>query len=223
MSNSTPHPARPAPEAQSRNDELDGLEPPEFEPAQPRPRFDGWTPNRQATFIEALAESGCVTEACRAVGMSPRSAYALRARIDAVSFRNAWDAALDYAVRRLSDAVLSRAINGVAVPVFFQGEQIGERRYYNERLAMFLLRYRDPLRYGKWLDRREHCGHPEGAAIELGAAKRAVRQDAGLSAREVADCVSLRLDEIAEKIRLMEQSEDDRKAGPREQEEGDVA
>lgn len=62
------------------------------------------------------------------------------------------------AIRRLSDAVVSRAINGVAVPVFFQGEQIGERRHYDEQLAMVLLRYRDPLRHGKWLDKREQRG-----------------------------------------------------------------
>src|SRR5690606_34866623 len=138
------------------------------------------------------------TKACRAVGMSERSAYALRARADAISFRNAWDTALDYAIRRLSDAALSRALNGVTVPVFFQGEQIGERRYYDERLTMFLLRYRDPLRYGKWLDRREYSGHVEGRALELSAAKRAVREDAGLDVDQTGDRVSQRLDEIAE-------------------------
>ena len=182
------------------DDERDALEPPEFEPARPRRRFDGWTPARQVRFIEALAESACVADACRAVGMSERSAYALRARADAVSFRNAWDAAQDYAIRRLSDAVLSRAVNGVAVPVFFQGRQVGEKRYYDERLAMFLLRCRDPLRYGKWLDRRDYSGHPEGSALELAAAKRAVREDADLSVDEVTDRISQRLDEIAEKM-----------------------
>jgi hypothetical protein len=179
-------------------DDRSAFEPPEFEPAHPRPRFDGWTAERQTQFIQALGESGCVTEACRAVGMSERSAYALRARVDAVSFRNAWDAALDYAIRRLSDAALSRALNGVAMPVFFQGEQIGERRYYDERLTMFLLRYRDPLRYGRWLDRRDHFGHAEGSALELAAAKRAVRDDAGLGADETGDRVAQRLAEIAE-------------------------
>jgi hypothetical protein len=182
------------------NEDLASFEPPEFEPAYPRPRFDGWTAERQASFIQALGESGCVAEACRSVGMSERSAYSLRARADAVSFRNAWDAALDYAIRRLSDRALSRALNGVTLPVFYQGEQIGERRYFDERLAMFLLRYRDPLRYGKWLDRQDHLGHPEGSALDLFAAKRAVREDAGLGTEETPDRVELRLDEIAERI-----------------------
>ena len=51
--------------------------------------------------------------------------------------------------RRLRDAAQSRAVNGVARPVFYKGEQIGERRYYDERLTMFILR----LRFGSWRDR----------------------------------------------------------------------
>jgi hypothetical protein len=227
MDDPTRNPPRESPaDAAARlltDDERDTHVPPEFEPARPRPRFDGWTPNRQVAFIEALAESGCIAEACRAVGMSERSAYSLRARADAISFRNAWDAALDYAMRRLSDAVLSRALHGVAVPVFFQGQQIGEKRYYDERLAMFLLRCRDPLRYGKWLDRRDYAGHPEGSALELAAAKRAVREDADLSADEVADRVSQRLDEIAEKLAAPRDAERREREAEEAEDEGDVS
>lgn len=218
MNDSSKRPRRAAPEPF----DPDAFEPPEFEPAQPRPRFDGWTAARQATFIQALAEGGCVADACRAVGMSQRSAYALRARADAISFRNAWDAALDYAIRRLSDAVLSRALHGVAVPVFFQGQQIGEKRHYDERLAMFLLRYRDPLRYGKWLDRREYSGHPEGNAIELATARRAVREDAGLSAVEMGERASQRFAEIAGKMDAMARAERGHEEPPEAQNEGDV-
>lgn len=140
----------------------------EFVPASPRERHDGWTPEKQVDFIEALGECGCVTEACERVGLSPSTAYRLRRRIDAYSFRAAWDAALDYAIRRLSDAAFSRALHGVARPVWFQGEQVGERRYYDERLTMFLLRYRDPDTYGAWRDRREPRRRPDAQAIALG-------------------------------------------------------
>jgi len=64
--------------------------------------------------------------------------------------------------------VLSRAIHGVAPPVFFQGQQIGERRYYDERLAMFILRYRDAPRFGRWLDRMEVERPPDALATRLG-------------------------------------------------------
>ena len=62
-----------------------------FAPVPTKRRHDGWTPTRQNDFIAALAESGCVTEACAAVRMSPKSAYALRARPDASTFRQAWE------------------------------------------------------------------------------------------------------------------------------------
>lgn len=143
-----------------------------------RPRHDGWSPDKQVGFIEALAECGCVEDACRRVGMSPQSAYALRRRVDAQSFRIAWDAALDYAVRRLSDAAFARALNGVVRPVFYQGEQVGERRYFNERLTMFLLRYRDPQRYGAWLDQHIFTQHPDGPALLLSKAVDRVELDA---------------------------------------------
>lgn len=125
----------------------------DFTPIPLRPRHDGWSPDKQVAFIEALAECGCVDEACKRVGMGRASAYALRARPDAIAFRLAWDAALDHAIRALTDAAFSRALNGVVRPVFYKGEQVGERRYFDERLTMFLLRYRDPARYGAWLDR----------------------------------------------------------------------
>ncbi|MCW4462190.1 hypothetical protein OK349_10775 [Sphingomonas sp. BT-65] len=144
----------------------DGLDTP-FDPVPTRPRHDGWTPEKQTGFIDALAESGCVTEAAARVGMSATTAYTLRRRPDAQSFRMAWEAALDHAVQRLSDAAFARALNGVSRPVFFQGEQVGERRYYDERLTMFLLRYRDPVRYGAWLDDMIAERHPDGAALAL--------------------------------------------------------
>ncbi|MCY7272131.1 MAG: hypothetical protein LH485_08805 [Sphingomonas bacterium] len=124
----------------------------DYVPVELRHRLDGWTPARQVDFLLALSESACVDDACRTVGMSPASAYALRRRIEAVSFRKAWEAALDYGVARLADAALSRALNGVARPVFYKGEQVGERRYFDERLTMFILRLRDSRNYGQWRD-----------------------------------------------------------------------
>ena len=118
--------------------------------------------------------------------MTARSAYRLRARAEANIFRQAWDIALDYAIRNLTDAALGRALHGVARPVFYQGEQIGERRYYDERLTQFLLRYRDPVRYGAWRDSYEARRHPDGAAIVLANALN-VLMDAGHGVEPPAD------------------------------------
>ncbi len=125
----------------------------QFEPAKLRARRDGWTPEKQIRFIQVLAATCCVEEACRAVGMSDTSAYTLRDRPAGASFRRAWDAALDCSAHRLEQASFDRTINGVARPIFYKGEQVGETRHFDERLTMFLLRHRRPARYGKWIER----------------------------------------------------------------------
>jgi hypothetical protein len=140
---------------------------PGFVPAPLRTRADGWSPRRQEDFIRALAETGCVREAAKRVRMGVSGAYALRARDDAQSFRYAWDAAIDMAMPRMSDAAISRAIHGVPVPIFYRGEQVGETRRFDERLVMFLLRYRDPVRYGRWRDRIAFDRHPDGPALSF--------------------------------------------------------
>ena len=158
-----------------------------FEPVPIRPRRDGWTPKRQTDFIEALASCCCVDEASKRVGMHRSTAYDLRARKDAASFRAAWEAALDHGIQRLSDAAFSRAIRGVSRPVFYKGEQIGERLYFDERLTMFLLRYRDPYRYGRWRDRTEIQIPEDGIARymwhQIDRAERDARDDIRGTAR----------------------------------------
>ena len=111
-------------------------------------RHDGWTAPRQRAFIEALAETGSVTAAARRINMASEGAYALRRAPGAESFAAAWEAALVSGVQRLTDIAFERAIEGVPVPIFHKGEQVGERRWYNDRLLMFVLRHHQPDRYG---------------------------------------------------------------------------
>ncbi|WP_375392301.1 hypothetical protein [uncultured Sphingomonas sp.] len=150
---------------------------PAFTPVASRHREDGWTAERQVAFVEALAATANVQAACKAVGMSTSSAYDLRARPGATSFREAWGVALDYAVHRLGEAAFDPALNGTATPVFFQGEQIGERRRFDEKLTMFILRLRDPERFGRWREAMTPMachGRGSGQAHEFHAARLAV-------------------------------------------------
>lgn len=171
MTPRTPTPARLAP-ATSRRRLLPDIDRPDlsFEPVVLRARHDGWTPQRQNDFIQALAASGCVSDAAKSVGMSATTAYELRQRFDAQPFRLAWDAALDYAIRRLSDVAYSRAIYGDVIPHYYKGELVGEHRRYDSALTRFLLRYRDPLHYGRDLDKKEYCGTDEFMAVRLASA-----------------------------------------------------
>ena len=108
-------------------------------------RHDGWTPLRQVTFLRALASSHSVSQAARMVGMSRQSAYALRARLKGEPFDLAWHAALRCRLDELAEAALERALNGVEVPHFHQGELIHTSRRFDERLTIALLAMRERL------------------------------------------------------------------------------
>lgn len=92
---------------------IDQPDDPEFTPVpRQRARHDGWTAGRQWAFIQALADTGSVTDAARAVLMDPSSAYRLRRHPDAGDFRRAWDAALDQRWSNLAGMAIDRLING---------------------------------------------------------------------------------------------------------------
>jgi len=125
-----------------------GLPAPAFTPV-PRHynRHNGWTPERQHGFIEALMATGSVKAAAHAVNMTPEGAYHLRRHPEAGSFRKAWEQALAAGIQRLEDLAMERALNGQDVPVYSYGKLVGTRRVYNDRLIMFLLRNRAPTRF----------------------------------------------------------------------------
>lgn len=101
-------------------------------------RYDGWTPERQRIFLESLAECGTVQDACRAAGMSPASAYALRQRKSGALFALGWAAALRHARERLADELLSRAMHGCTETVE-RGDEVITRHRFDNRLSMAML------------------------------------------------------------------------------------
>lgn len=123
---------------------------PAFEPVPRKARrHDGWTPERQRAFIEALADTGSVSRAAAMVNMTPRCAYYLRRQPGAEGFRKAWEAALDFGVARMKDIAFERAVEGQLVPMLVGGRLIGWRRIYNDRLLMFCLRHYGEDKSGK--------------------------------------------------------------------------
>jgi hypothetical protein len=110
-------------------------------PTPPTIRADGWYPIRQRVFLESLAETGVVTQACDECGISPRSAYNLRIRADGVGFRLGWEAAILIARGRLVDTLMARAINGWEEIITRFGYGSDERTHHriDNRLAMSLL------------------------------------------------------------------------------------
>ena len=122
---------------------------PPAEPGTPPPRpmpddphdQRGWTRARQAGFLRALSATHSIKEAARSVGMSRQSAYRLRSRLKGQAFDLAWEVAFHHSYDVLAHAALERALNGTEVPVFFQGEQVGSYRRFDERLTVALLQW----------------------------------------------------------------------------------
>jgi hypothetical protein len=113
------------------------------------PRHDGITPERQEEFLVVLAATGSITEAAAAIGISRTALYKLRANPAAEAFRERWAEALREATAVLAGEAFERALHGKSEPVWYKGEQIGERVRHNDRLLMFLLRSHDPATYAR--------------------------------------------------------------------------
>jgi hypothetical protein len=146
---------RPGPEPDNLNS------PVPFEPEPSRYR-GGWSAFRQRVFILSLAETGSVHQAAKEAQMSARGAYALRVRSQ--PFREAWDAAQQLAVGRLSALAFDRAINGRPEQIWQEGELVGERRVPNDRLLMWLLARLDPRRFAMPWEQRGDIGDPQAEA-----------------------------------------------------------
>jgi hypothetical protein len=122
---------------------------PDFEPAPTRKRRAGWTAERQRSFIERLALTGSVGEACALVGLSSTSFYNLSARPGADSFVAAATAARILAGGSRGAAIVwDRAINGRVERFYKNGELVMERRIPSDYLLTWLLARLDPLNFG---------------------------------------------------------------------------
>lgn len=154
----TPEPADP-PNALDAH----GFDPADYDwvPVKRQRRPDGWSHDRQRSFIESLADTGSITLAAIECGMSVTSCYRLRRAPGAEGFAAAWDAAIQQASKRLVDLAFDRAINGAEEPVFDrEGIRVGRRVRYNDRLLMFLLRAHQPERYRHAHQGLRHANEP---------------------------------------------------------------
>jgi hypothetical protein len=108
-----------------------------------------WTPANQRLFLEALAETGCVSLACAAASMSRRAAYNLRNRKDGAAFRMGWDAAQLVARCVVADTLMERALLGQTVEVVRDPETHTSRSTrFDAQLGRALLTRLDRLAEG---------------------------------------------------------------------------
>ncbi|WP_213981458.1 hypothetical protein [Sphingomonas sp. dw_22] len=145
-------------------------------PALPghRIRRDGWTGARLGIFLRALAETGCVRDACKRAAISSTSAYRLRmARPD---FARAWQRALDKAAPTIEQAAFTRAVEGWDEVVTRDGRELSRRRRYSDSLLRLL------LQRGDLTDRGTRMREQEDAPSRVGW----VRHRGGVEVRRIA-------------------------------------
>ena len=110
---------------------------------------------RAREWLEAMAITGNVSEACRISGLPSTSAYRLREK-DA-GFRALWLEAELIAADLLHAEARRRAYDGVDKPVYQQGVKVGVIREYSDKLLEVLLKAHKP---DMFKDRKEvaHTG-----------------------------------------------------------------
>ena len=122
---------------------------PDFTPAPTRKCRAGWTAERQRKFIEQVALTGNIGDACVTVGLSSTSFYNLCKKPGAESFAKAVDAARVMAASSRGAAIAwDRAINGRVERFYKNGELVMERRIPSDYLLTWLLARLDPLTFG---------------------------------------------------------------------------
>lgn len=123
----------------------DGADTLDFDPVSTRHRIDGWTPEKQREYVEALADTGLSRHAAALVGMTEQSAARLRRRADARSFDLACEAAVRIGARRIRSLAFERAIEGTIKRHYYHGELKSEERVYDNRLLVYLVGKLDRL------------------------------------------------------------------------------
>jgi hypothetical protein len=105
------------------------------------------TPEKLATFLHHLEESGSVSFAAQRTGIGRNTVYERR-RTDP-AFAAGWQKAVAMAAEALLDTAVTRAREGTERPLWRRGRQVGVMREYNDRLLMFLLRRLKPEVYAR--------------------------------------------------------------------------
>lgn len=131
-----------------------------------RKRHDGWTEVRTRIFLRALAETGCVRDACARAKISNQSAYRMRKR-DA-KFAAAWEKALAEAAPTLEQAAFERAVEGWDEVVWKDGVEVSRKRRYSDGLLRFLLERAGAGRPGRKATEKELVAFAQDAARAAG-------------------------------------------------------
>ena len=98
---------------------------------------------RKRAFLKAIAETGGnISASARCAGIHKDLHYYWKKK-DPI-YEQVYLQQHEKSTHHLEAIAIERATEGVAEPIFYQGEQVGERRYYSDRLLELLLKERKP-------------------------------------------------------------------------------
>ena len=126
-------------------------------------RHDGWTPERRRAFLEHIADGVSVANACKALGLSESSAYALRRRAAGQEFALGWQAANLIARDRFAETLTDRALEGYEETVTRADGSTVTRFRFDNRLAHAML-----TRLDRYADQAEAHGSMRAARLIAG-------------------------------------------------------
>ena len=138
------------PSAEALAEEEDGpypwdADPPPDDLDAPRQRHDAFTEARKSVWLRALVKTGCILDACRLTGVSPRTVYRHQ-ESDPGFFENC-RVALRMSGTPVEITAWQRAVEGVEQEYAVGGE-VRVRRRYADGLLRLLLQGSNPKKYG---------------------------------------------------------------------------
>jgi hypothetical protein len=109
-------------------------------PGYPK-RHDGWNQQRLQRFLDVLAHTGCVEDACRCAGMSDVAPY--RAKKKYPLFAAAWDDALERSRQGLIAIAYQRAVEGRETIIIRKGEEFQRKIEPSDSMLGLLIKRGD--------------------------------------------------------------------------------
>lgn len=106
-----------------------------------RKRHDGWNQQRLQRFLDVLAYTGCVEDACRVAGMSDVAPYRAKKRYPL--FAAAWDDALERSRQGLIAIAYQRAVAGRETVIIRKGEEYERRIAPSDSMLGLLIKRGD--------------------------------------------------------------------------------
>jgi len=135
-----------------------------------------FTPNAKAKFLKLLGEGKTITESCDAVGVARQTSYD-HMREDP-AFQEAVDQAVEIGVESsLIPVARNRAVDGWLEPVFYEGQEVGTIRRFDNVLLWKLITAKSK-RYRGGISGKTDAGDQ---IIDLGKELAAARARAGIS------------------------------------------